>query len=337
MVRRRVTGTLVTCLVATAGLSAHEARGLASEAMRRWTWEPFTLALLALAAGVYAVGIRNLWHRAGSGRGVRVWQTAAFAAGLLSLAVALISPVAWLSEILFSVHMTQHEILMLISAPLFVFGHPLLALLWAVPRPTRESWRRWSQHPAVARTWRRLTEPLAVFLLHGVAIWVWHIPAMYEAALRNDGIHALEHLSFVVTGALFWWGMVHGRYGRIGYGVAVLYVFLTAVHTSILGALMTIAPGVWYPSYAAAATARHLNPLEDQQLAGLLMWVPSGVIFIVFGLALFAAWLGESDRRVLLGRIDTQHPSARRSAILSRGPAVLPRGPAGQPRGNDAA
>ena len=121
-----------------------------------------------------------------------------------------------------------------------------------------------------------LTGPLAVFLLHAIAIWAWHIPRLYEAALHNDGIHALEHVSFVVTAALFWWGMVHGRYGRIGYGVAVLYVFLTAVHSSILGALMTVAPGVWYPAYTAAASAWHLDPLEDQQLAGLLMWVPSG-------------------------------------------------------------
>jgi cytochrome c oxidase assembly factor CtaG len=161
------------------------------------------------------------------------------------------------------------------------------------------------------RTWQALTGPLTVFLLHAAAIWAWHIPSLYEAALHHDGIHALQHASFVATGALFWWGMIDGRYGRRGYGVAVLYVFLTAVHTSVLGALMTIAPGVWYPTYADLSAMWRINALEDQQLAGLLMWVPSGVVFIVLGLALFAAWLGESDRRAALGSVAAAHAAGK--------------------------
>jgi cytochrome c oxidase assembly factor CtaG len=301
--RRRGIAVAFIWLLTGAGLAAHSGHPLASEAMRRWTWEPFTIALLLLSAVFYYTGVRRVWERAGVGRGIRRWQAAAFALALVSIGVALLSPVAWLSGILFSVHMTQHEILMLISAPLLVFGHPLVALLWAVPRGTRESWGRWSRMRSISGAWRGVTSPLAVFLCHATAIWIWHVPQLYGAALGNEGIHALEHFCFLVTAALFWWGMVHGRYGRIGYGVAVLYVFLTAVHSSILGALITIAPGVWYPEYASAALAWHLNPLEDQQLAGLLMWVPSGVIFIVFGLALFAAWLGESDKRVALGSV----------------------------------
>lgn len=316
MSRCTIALTAVSWIGCAAAMGAHDENSLATEALRRWTWEPFTLALLTLSSLLYVRGTRAIWARAGVGRGIARWQAAAFALGLLAIAVALISPVAWLSGILFSVHMTQHEILMLVSAPLLVFGHPLLALLWAVPPQTRAAWGRWAQSQPVAAAWRALTGPLAVFLLHAIAIWAWHIPRLYEAALDNDGIHALEHVSFVVTAALFWWGMVHGRYGRIGYGVAVLYVFLTAVHSSILGALMTIAPGVWYPAYTAAASAWHLDALEDQQLAGLLMWVPSGVIFIVFGLGLFAAWLGESERRVVFGSVRTRNPSMRRSAVF---------------------
>lgn len=284
-------------------LIAHGGHALASEAARHWTWEPFTVTLLVLSAAAYGFGLARLWMRAGVGRGIARWQAGSFALGLLTLAIALLSPVAWLSEVLFSVHMTQHEILMLLSAPLLVFGHPLLVALWALPAPSRERWGTWARAPRVVTTWRMLTAPLAVFLLHGLAIWIWHVPALYEAALRHDGVHALEHLAFVVTAALFWWAMVHGRYGRIGYGLAVLYVFVTAVHSSVLGALMTIAPDVWYPSYASAGARWGVNALEDQQLAGLLMWVPSGIVFIVFGLALFAAWLGESDRRADLGGV----------------------------------
>jgi cytochrome c oxidase assembly factor CtaG len=280
--------------------------------MLQWTWEPFTVALLCVSAAVYALGVRALWTRAGTGRGVTRWQAASFALGLLTLGISLLSPLAWLSDILFSAHMTQHEALMLVAAPLLVLGHPLIAALWAAPAAWRDAWSDATGRPRVAAAWQALTGPLAVFLLHAIAIWVWHIPRFYEAALGHDGIHALQHATFVVTAALFWWGMIHGRYGRRGYGVAVLYVFLTAVHTSVLGALMTVAPGVWYPGYAETATAWRIDPLEDQQLAGLLMWVPSGVVFIVFGLALFAAWLGESDRRAALGSVAAAGVQARR-------------------------
>jgi putative membrane protein len=241
-----------------------------------------------------------------------VWQATAFAGGLFTLAVALLSPLAWWSRLLFSAHMTQHEILMLISAPLLVFGQPLVPALWAMPQKWREGWSRWSGRPLTVAAWQALTGPLAVFLLHAAALWLWHLPRLYEAALHHEGIHALQHVSFVATAALFWWGMVHGRYGRMGYGLSVLYVFLTAVHSSVLGALMTIAPGIWYPSYGAAVGPAHLGPLEDQQLAGLLMWVPSGVVFIVFGLALFAAWLGESDKRAALGAVASLNEQAAR-------------------------
>ena len=117
---------------------------------------------------------------------------------------------------------------------------------------------------------------------------------------------------FVLTAALFWWGMVHGRYGRAGYGIGVLYVFLTAMHSTLLGALLTVGPKVWYGSYLSTAAQRHVDPLDDQQLAGLIMWVPSGVVFIVVGLALVAAWLGEAERRARHGSVSgariTAHP-----------------------------
>jgi putative membrane protein len=288
----------VTLLLAH-GVSPHLAEGL----WRRWTWEPTTLVLLILSGALYAAGVAALWRRAGRGRGVRTWQAAAFYAGLLSLAAALLSPLAWLSELLFSVHMTQHEILMLISAPLLVFGRPLQAMTWAVPPPSRAAVVRAITTPWFEAGWHKLTGPTSAFILHAAAIWVWHAPRLYEAALGNSGIHALQHLSFVITACLFWWGMIQGRYGRAGYGIGVLYVFLTAVHTSVLGALLTVAPWLWYPSYAAVAARWQVDALADQQLAGLVMWVPSGVAFIVLGLGLMAAWLGESERRAQLGSV----------------------------------
>jgi putative membrane protein len=263
-----------------------------------WSWEPFTLVLLAVSAVLYAAGVARLWRRAGIGQGVRRWQAGCFAAGWLSLIAALISPVDALGAILFSAHMAQHELLILVAAPLMVLGRPLAPFLWALPQAGREAAGRWSQAPAFAAAWRRLTAPLAVFVLHGLALWVWHLPSLYQATLENDFIHALQHLSFFVSAALFWWTLIHGRFGRLGYGAAVLYVFLTSLHSGILGALLTFAPRLWYPIYAARTSRWGLSPLEDQQLAGLIMWIPAGVLFIVLGLGLFAAWLGEAERRV---------------------------------------
>ena len=285
------------------------AYALLSDSLRHWVWEPVTIALVLASAVLYVHGVRVLWARAGLGAGIARWEAAAFGAGLTIAALALLSPMAWLSEVLFSVHMTQHEILMLVSAPLLVVGKPLQAFLWTLPAVRRESVGRWTRGRTFASGWRLLTGPASAFFLHAMALWIWHVPALYEAALNNDGVHGAQHASFLLTAALFWWGMIHGRYGRIGYGVAVFYVFLTAVHSSLLGALLTLASSLWYPSYEEAPAHWGVDALEDQRLAGLLMWIPSGVAFIVLGLALLAAWLGESERRARLG-------SVARSALL---------------------
>jgi len=265
-----------------------------------WEFDPLVVFSLLTAAVLYALGLARLWRRAGTGRGVSRWSAAAFATGWIAAAAALVSPIASWSERLFSIHMTQHTLLMLVAAPLMTFGHPLLAWMWALGDRPRERVAHAVRGRAIVRSWHALTAPLAVFLIQAAALWVWHLPSWYEAALHNEAIHALQHLSFVVTASLFWWAMVHGRYGRSGYGLGVLYVFLTGVHSSVLGALLTVAPTVWYPSYVSAYSA-YSAALEDQQLAGLVMWIPASVVFIVFGLALCAAWLGECERRVRLG------------------------------------
>jgi len=260
--------------------------------------EPVTSVLILGSAVWYGIGVHALWSRAGHGRGVQRWQVWSFVLGTLALAVALLSPLAELAEVLLSAHMTQHELLMLVAAPLLVFAHPLFVGLWALPAAWRERVGNVTRRPALAAAWRMVTAPFVVFVLHALALWIWHVPVLYQAALESEGVHAAQHLCFFLTAALFWWGMVGGRYGKAAYGVSVLYVFLTAVHSSGLGALLTVAPSLWYPDYAASAVERHVDPLADQQLAGLLMWIPFGVILILLGLALFSAWLGESERRV---------------------------------------
>lgn len=277
------------------------------------------IAPLLLSVAWYAAGVARLWSRPGGWRGLSPWSVAAFAAGWLTAAVALLPPIASLSEILFSVHMTQHTLLMLVAAPLMAFGRPLLVFLWAFGSDRREGIARRIRRPAFAAAWRWLTAPLSAFVLQAIALWIWHLPTLYQAAVADAGIHALQHLSFGGSASLFWWAMVHGRYGRQGYGLAVVYVFLTAIHSGALGALLTVSPTPWYQHYVRQGAAWHVDALADQQLAGLLMWVPAGVVFIVLGLALFAAWLGEAERRVRFGATD----AASRPLLVLLAAAVL--------------
>ena len=183
----------------------------------------------------------------------------------------------------------------------------------------RGSVLRWLDSPWLSRVWRWLSAPLPILLVHGLVLWLWHIPALFEAALRNEGIHAVQHASFFLTALLFWWGIARGRYGRGGYGLASAFVFATAMHTSILGALLTVASRLWYPMYATRGQPWAVNVLEDQELAGLILWVPAGVLLGLLALALFAAWLGEAGRRA-------RHAQRRREGSIDV-PQSVPQNP----------
>jgi putative membrane protein len=284
--------------IASAAL-AHEGAAPAPDNLwRAWSLEPGVVVPLALAAWLYARGVRALWRQAGTGHGVRRWQAGSFAAGWLVLAAALISPLDALGEVLFSAHMAQHELLMAVAAPLLVLGRPVIPFLGGLPVGWRRAAGRWVSTPPVGSTWHALTLPSVAWVLHAVAIWAWHAPALYDATLTSDAVHALQHASFLGSALLFWWALIHGRHGRLRYGASVLYIFTTALHTTALGAVLSLAPRPLYPAYGATA-AWGLTALEDQQLAGLIMWVPAGIAYLIASLALMAEWLRESERRVL--------------------------------------
>jgi cytochrome c oxidase assembly factor CtaG len=228
---------------------------------------------------------------------ISFWPMLSFIAGITSLIIALDSPIHLLGEQLFWVHMTQHELLMLVAAPLLVMGRPLVPFLWALPRRLRERIGRISKSRAWTAIWISISSAATAWIIHAVALWGWHAPALFEAALHQEWIHAVQHICFLASALLFWWTLIHGRHGRLGYGAAVVYVFTTAAHNSILGALLTFAPHVWYPSYVSTVSAWSLTPLQDQQLGGLIMWIPAGVLLLAVGLALLAGWIGESQRR----------------------------------------
>lgn len=268
------------------------------ELVRDWEFDPLVVIGLVLTAWLYWRGVRRLWKIVGTGNGIKKWEAACFGGGWIFTALALISPLHALGHALFSAHMVQHETLMLLSAPLFVLGRPMIAFLKALPGKNAGALARWGNAAPWQKFWTGITHPLAAWLIHALALWIWHVPFLFQATLDNDFVHSLQHMSFLFTALLFWWALMHGRGRMMGYGIAVIYVFTTAMHTGLLGALITFAGKILYPDYSTTTAAWHLTPLEDQQLGGLIMWVPAGLVYVFAGLALFAGWLRESEMRV---------------------------------------
>lgn len=193
-----------------------------------------------------------------------------FAGALLALFLALFWPLEPLASSSFAAHMAQHLLLIGVAAPLLAASRPVLRALKG---------RRALARPALA-----LAQPPAAFFLHGAAIWLGHAPAVLEWSLDARWMHALQHFALVATAALFWWSLL--ARGRPGAGASALWVLATLIHTGLLGALLAFAPRSLYPSYG----------FEDQQLAGLVMWIPGALCYLGAGLAFASAWLAERGR-----------------------------------------
>lgn len=256
-----------------------------------WTWEPWFVVTLVLVAGAYLAGCLRLSH-AGILHKLPGWaRIASFCAGVASLVIALASPLDALAEQFFSAHMTQHMLLMLVAPPLLVWGQPALVWLWAFPLPARKRiGRLWVSGGRLRQVHDFLMQPVLVWLAASGALWFWHAPGPYDWALSNEAVHIVEHLTFFIT-ALALWTLTIEPVGprRIGYGGALVLLGTFALHNGLLGALLTFAPKPLYPSGASAAAG--LSALEDQQLAGLIMWVPAGLVHLMALVLLFAGWL----------------------------------------------
>lgn len=257
-----------------------------------WTFDPWIVGPL-LAVGVpYLFGVWALRRRTTIGRSVRAWNALAFGLGWLTLAGALVSPLHWLGEHLFIFHMIEHEIVMAVSAPLLIAARPIGTMLWSLPRRARLAVGRLLRRRTIVIAWDRLSSGGNATVLHGIAIWAWHVPGLFDAAVGNVAVHRLQHISFLLTAMLFWWSIFY----RSNPGVAAWHLFVTMTHTGILGALMTLAPRVLYQAQTASAAAWGLTPLQDQQLAGLIMWVPAGTVYAGAAMALTVSWIRQSGK-----------------------------------------
>jgi cytochrome c oxidase assembly factor CtaG len=272
-----------------------------STVWHQWSPDPLVLGGIAVAAALYAHGVSALWQggaRRTVGRGVAPWQAGCFAGGLLSLAVALVSPVDAMAHALLSAHMAQHFLLIMVAAPLLVLGSPGIVMAAAAPPSWRRTAHRAGHAGLVHGPKRIIMTPLATWLIALAALWVWHLPSLYDAALEHRPVHVLEHLLFLGSALLFWWtAIAPGGRRRLARGADVLYVFTGGFQGAVLGALFVFASTSLYPFYSAARTAPWgLTPVGDQQMAGAVMWVPSGVVYLVIAGLLFVRWLRAMER-----------------------------------------
>jgi len=253
----------------------------------RWDLHPSVVIGLVLLGGLYVY----LWGLRSSRRHV-----ASFVGALVVLFLALNGPLHNLSDsYLFSAHMAQHLLLTLVFPPLLLYGTPA----WVVRPLLRPRWIM-----AVARV---ATRPLMAAIIFSAPIVIWHVPVLYEAALRHHNLHIVQHLVFLSTAVIMWWPVLSPspELPRAQHLVQLLYLFLLGIPMSVTGALITLSDSVLYPFYATAPRVGGLSPLDDQQIGGLLMWVLGGLMLWIVMTVIWFRWSfwdarGDAERAVPL-------------------------------------
>ncbi len=255
-----------------------------------WNLDPVLIVPLGLSLIIYLVGLRRLSKRAASAP-----RPTLFLAGWTVLTLSLTSPLHEAGEHSFTMHMIEHELIMLVATLLLAGSSSGAILAWGLPRFLRQilagSWKS-----SLQSLWRRLTDPITATLVQGTVLWLWHAPPLFERALSSSGWHIAQHSSFFISSLLFWWAMLHPRGRSKNYGVSAACLFATSLIGGALGALMSFSSSPWYAQYAAMGmTGVGLDPLNDQRLAGLIMWIPGGLVHGCAAVLMFYKWIRASE------------------------------------------
>ncbi len=244
-----------------------------------WSFAPVVAVPLVAFGALYAAGA---WRRAADPHepGTLAQEAMAAAAALLLLSIALVSPLCRLSAALASAHMIQHLVLVALAPPLIVAAAPVRTIGAGLRRSAQAM-------SAIGRRELQWNRPLLAAGVYGFLIWFWHVPGAYELALTSAVWHVAYLSSLIVVSLWFWACVVRAS----SLGATVLALLLTMVHTGLLGALLTFAAWPLYPIMGSGAIASGLSPIEDQQLAGLIMWVPMGMIYLFSALLVISRGL----------------------------------------------
>lgn len=279
------------------GLLAHTGEAVAlHDVWKLWHFAHPLTFLLLFAAAWYQRGMLRLWQRAGYGRGIRPRQAWMFYGALLTLFFALQSPLETLAEISFTAHMLQHMLLLFIAAPLLVLSAAPVAFFGALPRHTAQSIaRNLNRLQWLKSTWHRLTQLPAATVISTVVFWLWHHPALYELALVSETVHITEHGLFLFTAIIFWWAVLQPTRQKIQYGLNVLVLFILMLQGTLFGVLIVFSKQTWYDSYRLSAVMHQFDALQDQQFAGMMMWLPGGFIYTLLAAYYIVQWLNQIE------------------------------------------
>jgi putative membrane protein len=298
---------LMTC---TSVVSADGPRAEPGTWWKAWNWDPLIVLSLSLLVWLYGSGLWRMWARVGWGQKIRLWQAACCLAALVIILFALLSPLDALSTELASVHMVQHMLLIMVAAPLFVVGSPGFVLAWGLSAGWKSRGRTILSFAFRLPQESLLWHPLLLWTLFAVVTWSWHHPVLYQAALHDPLLHDAQHLSFFIVACLFWRVCLDPlATRRISPLVSIPYLFATSVQASALGVFLALSPRTWYDVYGARTGAWGFTPLEDQQLAGLMMWMPACLIFPAIAAIVFAAWLAYLPQAARNGQRRASDPS----------------------------
>ncbi len=261
-----------------------------------------TVAGTALFTGLYLWAIGPARLRWGlSAEPAPAWQRVSFLAGSVLLLLTLNGPLHDLSDgYLFSAHMVQHLILTLLIPPLWLMGVPA----WLVRAAIRE--------PRVRAVARVLTHPGLTFTVYNAVFIGWHVPVLYEAALEHHGLHILQHVMFIASSVMLWWPAIDPspELSRMGPPMRLFYLFAVGIPMSVVAALITLSGDILYPWYAVQPRLFGLSPLDDQQLGGLIMWVPGGLSWWVAISVIYLRWAQREERDEELARRPAPRPDA---------------------------
>lgn len=250
---------------------------------------------LVIGSAWYAAGIVRLLRNSSTRRNL-VAQGLAFGAGIIVVGVSLLGPLDAASDESFAAHMFQHMLLMLVAAPLFVLAEPMPTLLAGLPRDWRVTTNRARRKALVRQGWHRITHPGLTLVLYGAVLAGWHVPRLYDLALRSSWVHAAEHLSFLAVATLAWWVLLaRPRHHGLDLGRRVLYVFVLMLQGTALSAVYAFSERSWYEVYAHSYPLGW-TPLQDQQIGGVVMGVMCGIIYAGVAALLFLLWLAGEER-----------------------------------------
>lgn len=257
--------------------------------LTQWDWQPSIVIGTALIVGFYLYAVGPLQKRYFPDEPVKRGQVICFLLGMFFMFLSLVSPLDELGDsYLFSAHMLQHLVLIMVGPPLLLLGTPD----WFV--------RPFLRNPVVFRIAKVLTLPAVAFTLFNVDFWLWHAPPLYDATLENQSIHILEHLTFIIFGVINWWPILSPSKDlpRLSPGGQILYIFFNGMPSVALGAGLTFLPPLYAP-YLSAPRVWGISPATDQQLGGLIMWIPVSIAYIAVVSVLFIRWIQSMEAKQL--------------------------------------